>query len=150
MIEINFTVQDDNKEALCLVIKRAAECTLSKFAVKNGRVSIAILNNKNMQSLNLFYRNIDNPTDVLSFANREGEEIADFSKGEYLGDIAISLDRAYEQANSFGHSIEREIAFLAVHGVLHLLGYDHINVDEEKEMFGYQEEILIDIGLKRD
>ena len=79
------------------------------------------------------------------------EEFADFSDNDelVLGDIVISLERAKEQSEEYGHSFEREIGFLTVHSMLHLLGYDHMTPEEEKEMFGYQNEILGEMGLKR-
>ena len=87
---------------------------------------------------------------MLSFPLFEKEDLTDATDGDALGDIVISLERAREQANEYGHSFEREVAFLTVHSMLHLLGYDHeISEEDEKEMFFKQEEILKTIGLNR-
>lgn len=106
--------------------------------------------------MNATYRNKDAPTDVLSFPLEEGEEefssFAGLADGQplLLGDIIISMERAEEQAQSYGHSLERESAFLFIHGLLHLLGYDHENSQaEEKEMFALQEDILAFLNQMR-
>jgi len=122
-------------------------------------VSISFVDNKEIQTLNKEYRNIDAPTDVLSFPMLEyDEEVSDdeiLSDEEYidaempLGDIVISTEKAIEQAKEYGHSQEREIAFLLVHGMLHLLGYDHLNAEDEKIMFQKQDEILNVLNIKR-
>jgi probable rRNA maturation factor len=124
----------------------------------SGEVVITIVDDARIHELNREYRGVDRPTDVLSFAlNEAGEEEPDIFLDEseaddypnMLGDIVISLPRARAQADEYGHSLERELCFLAVHGFLHLLGYDHGSPDEEKEMFGRQEEVLQAIGLTR-
>lgn len=122
-------------------------------------VSISFVDNKEIQTLNKQYRNIDAPTDVLSFPMLEyGEEGSDdeaLSEEDYidaeipLGDIVISTEKAIEQSKEYGHSQEREIAFLLVHGMLHLLGYDHMNPEDEKIMFNKQDEILNALNIKR-
>ena len=136
-------------------------------------VDISIVDNETIHDLNKTYRNIDRPTDVLSFAMTEVtsefdvdfEEIAYFEEGdaasvettveenaylpEHLGDIIISYPKCVEQASEYGHSFERELAFLVVHGFLHLNGYDHQTEEESKEMFGLQEEVLNTYGLTR-
>ncbi|MFD2369707.1 rRNA maturation RNase YbeY [Brevibacillus sp. GCM10020057] len=124
----------------------------------NGEVVVTIVSNERIHELNRDYRNVDRPTDVLSFAmNEPGEgemeiymdesELAKFPN--MLGDIIISLPKAQEQAEDYGHSLDRELGFLAVHGFLHLLGYDHGTEEEEKEMFSRQEAVLEQIGLTR-
>nr|WP_206529468.1 rRNA maturation RNase YbeY [Brevibacillus sp. SYP-B805] len=124
----------------------------------SGEVVITIVDDARIHELNREYRGVDRPTDVLSFAlNEAGEEEPDIFLDEseaddypnMLGDIVISLPRARAQAEEYGHSLERELCFLTVHGFLHLLGYDHGSPDEEKEMFGRQEEVLQAIGLTR-
>ncbi len=124
----------------------------------SGEVVVTLVNNERIHELNREYRGVDRPTDVLSFAmNEEGEGEMDIFLDEdeidefpnMLGDIIISLPKAQEQAQEYGHSLERELGFLAVHGFLHLLGYDHGTEEEEKEMFSRQEEILQKIGLTR-
>ena len=113
-------------------------------------ISVTFTDNEGIRELNAVHRNIDRPTDVLSFPLFEKEELSEASDGDALGDIVISLEKAREQANEYGHSFEREVAFLTVHSMLHLLGYDHeISEEDEKEMFEKQEEILKTIGLNR-
>lgn len=117
-------------------------------------VSVTFVTNDTIQDINREYRGKDQPTDVISFALEElGEgEIAVTFEGmpRVLGDIIISTDRAKEQAEEYNHSFERELGFLAVHGFLHLLGYDHMELEEEKVMFTKQDEILQTFGLGRD
>ena len=96
--------------------------------------------------INKEYRNIDRPTDVISFALIDDKEL---KQTHEMGDIFICLDKAKEQAKEYGHSIIREVAFLSVHGYLHLSGYDHQTKEEEKVMFAKQEEILSKAGIKR-
>lgn len=124
----------------------------------DGEVVVTLVNNERIHQLNRDYRGVDRPTDVLSFAmNEAGEDEMDIyiDESEFddypnmLGDIIISLPKAQEQAEEYGHSLERELGFLAVHGFLHLLGYDHGTEEEEKEMFSRQEEVLAKIGLTR-
>lgn len=124
----------------------------------DGEVVVTLVNNERIHQLNRDYRGVDRPTDVLSFAmNEAGEDEMDIyiDESEFddypnmLGDIIISLPKAQEQAEEYGHSLERELGFLAVHGFLHLLGYDHGTEEEEKEMFSRQDEVLAKIGLTR-
>ena len=124
----------------------------------NSEISIMFVDNEEIRELNKLHRGIDRPTDVLSFPlfeyDEEGniieDECAFGENGELiLGDIVISLERAKEQAEEYGHSFDREVGFLTAHSLLHLLGYDHITPDEEKEMFSYQEEILKLCNLPR-
>ncbi|MBQ2754526.1 MAG: rRNA maturation RNase YbeY [Clostridia bacterium] len=109
-------------------------------------VSVLICDDEEIHELNRQYRDIDRPTDVLSFPMYDDEGNLD---PDELGDIVISLERAKLQAEEYGHSIERELAFLTAHSMLHLFGYDHIEEDEQKEMFAKQEEILKKLGLTR-
>ncbi|MCK9235534.1 MAG: rRNA maturation RNase YbeY [Acholeplasmataceae bacterium] len=106
------------------------------------QMEIIIVSNEDIQTLNYQYRNINEPTDVLSFVN-------DNEKTPSLGDVFISLEQAYQQAKNYGHSMAREIGFLAVHGYLHLLGYDHDTSENEKAMRERQEVILAKAKLKR-
>ena len=136
-------------------------------------LDLSIVSNEEIQTLNRDYRGLDKPTDVLSFAltevtsefdvdfahldlaEEETEDLddADFEEEEdlpqHLGDIIISYPRALEQAQDYGHSLDRELAFLAVHGFLHLNGYDHQTEEEAQEMFRIQEEVLTTYGLTR-
>lgn len=119
-------------------------------------VSITFVENTKIREINKEYRNNDSVTDVISFAVEDDEddvfrllEIDEENSTRDLGDIFISYDKAVEQAEEYGHSLKREIGFLLVHGFLHLNGYDHMTVSEEKIMFGLQEEILDEYGLRR-
>ena len=119
---------------------------------KDAEVSISFVSDEEIHRLNKEYRQIDQPTDVLSFALEEGEDDYSIEGNEIprmLGDIIVSVDKAKEQAETYNHSFNRELAFLTVHGFLHLLGYDHMSDEDEKKMFSRQEEILHEFGLKR-
>ncbi|GEL03874.1 rRNA maturation RNase YbeY [Rummeliibacillus sp. G93] len=119
-----------------------------------AELSVTFVTNEAIHEINRTYRQKDAPTDVISFALEEiGEgETPIIAEGmpRVLGDIIISTDRTIEQAEEYGHSFERELGFLAVHGFLHLLGYDHMNPEDERVMFGKQDEILNSFGLTRD
>ncbi len=116
-------------------------CDYLDKALDNQKTySIVAMNNEEIHQVNLEFRNVDRPTDVLSF-----EEHLD----DYLGDILISIEKTHEQANEYGHSFERELLFLVTHGFLHLNGYDHMNPEEEKEMFSLQRKLLSDYGVDR-
>ncbi len=127
-------------------IRHAAETAL-KIAGGHGDVSAAIVGDERIRELNNQYRAIDAATDVLSFANAEGEVLVEAPEAEapFLGDIAISLPTATRQADEIGQSLERELAFLTVHGVLHLLGYDHMTPEDEEKMLEKQREIMADM-----
>lgn len=115
-----------------------------------GEVSVVFVNDTTIHEMNRTYRGVDRPTDVLSFAMQEGDEpFPEVDELTMLGDIVVSIETAVDQAQRYGHSLERELAFLLVHGFLHLNGYDHQDESSEREMFALQEEILIDIGLPR-
>jgi probable rRNA maturation factor len=125
-----------------------------KLDVEDGsEVSVTFVTNERIKEINREYRDKDSVTDVISFALEElgkGEvEPVGLGIPRILGDIIISLAKAKEQADEYGHSFMREFGFLAVHGFLHLLGYDHMTEDDEREMFTLQKEILDDYGLKR-
>ena len=115
--------------------------------IKDSIMSIIIVDNKTIHEINKQYRNIDRETDVISFALEEGETIEEPVKT--LGDIYISIDKVYEQAKEYNHTVKRELFFLVTHGFLHLLGYDHMNKEDEEKMFSLQEEILDSYGVKR-
>lgn len=128
------------------------DVTFKKLNIKcDPIVSVSIVDNRYIHKINKKYRHIDRPTDVISFAFLDSENNYDkvlFSPGPVvLGDIYISLEKAKEQAEEYGHSLHRELSFLFVHGLLHLLGYDHMNEEDEKEMFQLQEEILSEKGV---
>ena len=133
-----------NAEAL---IRRVVEAALAREGA-GGDVCVLVTDAEEIQRLNAGYRNIDRVTDVLTFPAWEGDAILCPPDG-YLGDIAICFERAEEQAQEYGHSLERELAFLAVHGALHLLGYDHMEQEDEKAMLARQDEILNELGYLR-
>nr|WP_041304900.1 rRNA maturation RNase YbeY [Kyrpidia tusciae] len=137
----------DVERLLSAVLEEAA----SREGVEAAEVSVVLVDDERIHELNRDYRGVDRPTDVLSFAMREGEgEPVQTEEGrELLGDIVISVETAERQANQYGHSLRRELAFLAVHGFLHLLGYDHQSPEQERVMFGKQEEVLSALGLMR-
>lgn len=120
----------------------------------DGEVSVSVVDDEEIHELNRTWRNVDRPTDVLSFALTEGDEdevafLDETAPETMLGDIIISLPTAIRQAESYGHSVAREFGFLLVHGFLHLIGFDHDTADKEAEMFGLQETILDEVGLSR-
>lgn len=118
---------------------------------EEAELSVTFVDKDEIQEINKMYRDKDKVTDVISFALEEDEpEITGIEMPRVLGDIIICTDVAQEQADSYGHSFERELGFLALHGFLHLLGYDHINEQDEKQMFGRQDQILNAYGLTRD
>jgi len=128
-----------------------------KLSVENNaEVSITVVSNEKIREINREYRDKDKVTDVISFAIEDDEDdlLKEFDMEGItiprdLGDIFISYDKAVEQAEEYGHSVERELGFLMVHGFLHLNGYDHMTDEDEKRMFALQEEILKEYGLKR-
>ena len=117
-----------------------------------AEVSLMFTDDETIHEMNREYRGIDRPTDVLSFALEEGEEEEIYGGPEenLLGDIIISVETATRQAKEYGHSVEREMAFLALHGMLHLLGYDHMEEEERQEMRAQEEAILASLGITRE
>lgn len=116
--------------------------------VKNVVFNVIIVDSEKIQELNKMYRGIDRVTDVISFALEDNEDII-YDDFRLLGDIYICIDKIYSQAEEYGHSVLRELSFLTIHGFLHLLGYDHMNEEDEKVMFKRQEEILNGYGINR-
>ena len=140
------------------------EFASQKTGKENKEMAVTFVSNERSHELNLEYRDTDRPTDVISLEYKPELDIAvdeedllnhpelaemleDFDA--YIGELFISVDKAREQAEEYGHSFEREMGFLAVHGFLHINGYDHYTPEEEAEMFGLQEEILTAYGLTR-
>lgn len=135
-------------------IRKAAKAALAyEHFTKDTILSITFTDNEGIRALNNEYRHKDSATDVLSFpmyTMRDGD-VPEEDMAAELGDIVLSLERAGEQAKEYGHSFERETAFLTVHSVLHLLGYDHeTSPEEEADMFRRQREIMEILGLKRE
>lgn len=129
-------------------IKKLVEFALNYQNINNSIFNIIIVDEEQIREFNKNYRNKDAVTDVISFALEDDET---FIKTDFrvLGDIYICLKRAKEQAYEYGHSLLRELSFLTVHGLLHLLGYDHMEEYDEKIMFELQERILDEYGIKR-
>lgn len=122
--------------------------TLEHEKVENAFFSIIFVDNEQIHEINKKYRNIDRVTDVITFALEDDDDF-EIEGIRMLGDIYISIPRMKEQAISYGHSEKRELSFLTVHGILHLLGYDHMVKEDEEKMFGLQELILDAKNIKR-
>lgn len=155
MIAIDFMDETESlKRSELDFVRKILEHAAKEESLGDSEVSVTFVTNEMIRDINREYRGKDQPTDVISFAMEElGEgETAIIGSPEprMLGDIIISLDRTKEQAADYGHSFERELGFLAVHGFLHLLGYDHMTEEDEKKMFSRQEEILVSLGITRD
>jgi probable rRNA maturation factor len=142
------TETDKLENVITQVLEKAAEV----YGLDaHTEVSIVLADDEYIHELNLSYRGKDRPTDVLSFALNEGEEpeIIDGPAEVLLGDIIISVETASRQAEEYGHSLEREMAYLTVHGILHLLGYDHESPDDKAEMRTEEEHVLGLLGIVR-
>lgn len=160
MIDETGQVSEAIKKQTLDLLEFAAE----KTGKENKEMSVTFVTNELSHELNLKYRHTDRPTDVISLEYKPDSGLS-FSEEDlkdnpelvemldefdaYIGELFISVDKAREQAEEYGHSFEREMGFLAVHGFLHINGYDHYTPEEEKEMFTLQEEILTAYGLKR-
>lgn len=144
-------------EAWPAMLEKLLTLAAKREQISGGEVALTFVDDAQIRELNRTYRGIDRATDVLSFAMQEAAEeepviaFADHDDvpASLLGDIIISIDRALAQSEQYGHSVEREIGFLFVHGFLHLIGYDHDKEDAEREMFSKQEAILQEAGLVR-
>lgn len=135
MLKINFVNQYDDSKEYKKIITNILKIAAKHLKLKGKNViNIILVNDEEIKRLNGQYRQIDKVTDVLSFENDDYTD--------ELGDVFISIDKAKSQAEEYQHSFSRELAFLTVHGFLHCLGYDHLVSDDEKEMFGIQDEIL--------
>jgi len=140
----------DLEKVITSVVNAAAKL---RNVPANSEVSILLVDNSYIQELNLIYRDQDKDTDVLSFAMNElAEDEPDFdfsNELNVLGDIVISMEKAQSQSEEYGHSMARELGFLAAHGMLHLLGFDHDTEAEEKVMRELQEKVLKSVNLER-
>ena len=131
------------------------DCTRAALAEEeiedDAEVSVTLVDNARIRELNAEFREIDKETDVLSFplGDEDGFEVDPDTDAILLGDIVISLEKAQSQAEEYGHSFRREVAFLLTHSLFHLLGYDHMIPDEEQEMFAKQEAVLHKLGITR-
>lgn len=122
-------------------VRKVINIAIKHQQLDNLEFNIIIVDNEFIHNLNKTYRGIDRPTDVITFALEDNKDFVQIDH-RVLGDIYISIDKAIEQAKEYGHSLKREICFLSVHGFLHLLGYDHMKLEDEKVMFELQEVIL--------
>nr|WP_312203282.1 rRNA maturation RNase YbeY [Anaerospora hongkongensis] len=143
------TVLEPLEQTVRAVLRKAADVY---GLTENNEVSLVFCDDAYIQNLNRDYRGKDQPTDVLSFALNEGEEpeIVDGPVQVLLGDIIISLETAARQAEEYNHSLEREVAYLTVHGMLHLLGYDHMTEEDKAEMRLEEEHVLSLLGITRE
>lgn len=155
MVEISYNgVESESNEEE--IIKKVTQTVLELEKIKhNLEIYITLTNNEEIHKINKEYRDVDRPTDVLSFPMYEREEISKLREDkqneidEVLGDIIISIPKVKEQAEEYGHSYERELAYLTTHGMLHLLGYDHM-IDEEKViMREHEEKVLEKLNILR-
>ncbi|MCI5871403.1 rRNA maturation RNase YbeY [Streptococcus sp.] len=160
LIDETGQLSEEMKQQTLDILNFAAE----KTGKEDKEMAVTFVTNERSHILNLEYRDTDRPTDVISLEYKpevpitfDEEDLADNPDllemmsefDSYIGELFISIDKAREQAEEYGHSFEREMGFLAVHGFLHINGYDHYTPEEEKEMFGLQEEILTAYGLTR-
>lgn len=143
------TAPEQLEQTVRAVLRKAADVY---GLTENNEVSLVFCDDAYIQDLNKKYRGKDQSTDVLSFALNEGEEpeIVDGPSQVLLGDIIISLETAARQAEEYNHSLEREVAYLTVHGMLHLLGYDHMTEEDKAEMRIEEEHVLSLLGITRD
>ena len=129
------------------IINNLLNNVIQRENLENAIFNVIIVDNSYIHKINKEYRNVDRPTDVISFALEDSEDAkTDF---RVLGDIYISIDKAHEQAILYEHSFLRELSFLTIHGLLHLLGYDHMEKSDEVIMFKKQEEILNEAGITK-
>ena len=145
-----FEIINDTDREVCELEKlnNYIKYVVNELELEKCEFNIIIIDNERIREINREYRKIDKETDVISFALEDNMDIS-YDDFRLLGDIYISIDRCYLQAMEYGHSREREICFLATHGILHLLGYDHMNEDDELEMFTLQKELLNKYGIKK-
>lgn len=148
---INIVFSNETKEKIEHIneLKKLVKYATKYVKQDNIEFGVIFVDNNKIRELNKNYRNIDKETDVITFRLEDYEEVM-CGDMKILGDIYISTEKAKSQANEYDHSYLREISFLLIHGFLHLLGYDHIEESEEKEMFKLQEDILNEYGIKRE
>lgn len=148
MTENDYTIVDNDLYKDYEYLYEVLDYTLEHENVKNAIFSVVFVDDNEIHEINRNYRKVDRITDVISFAFEDNQDLM-YNDIRMLGDIYICIPQMKRQAEDFGHSEKRELSFLAVHGLLHLLGYDHMNVEDEKEMFSLQELILNDKNIKR-
>jgi len=148
MNKIGYYNTTDEKVPELKSVRKALKEAIKMEHLDNLEFNIILVDNEYIHNLNRDYRHIDRETDVITFALEDTKDIQDF-EARVLGDVYISLDKAHAQAKEYGHSFERELCFLAVHGFFHLLGYDHMKPEDEKVMFGKQDAVLEACGIVR-
>ncbi|MBQ3145496.1 MAG: rRNA maturation RNase YbeY [Clostridia bacterium] len=148
--EINFLDIEENEKYISILKKVLEKCFIEeKLNNKNLYINIVLTNPENIRKINKEHRNIDKETDVLSFPMFEKEELENINKlnQDILGDIVISIDKVQEQAKEYGHSFERELSYMAVHGFYHIMGYDHMEETDKKIMRQKEENILKKLNI---
>ena len=142
-------INDTNREVDELeILNDYVKYLVDKLELEKCEFNIIIVDNERIHEINREYRNVDRETDVISFAMEDNMDV-EYVDFRLLGDIYISIDKVKTQAEDYGHSTVREICFLVTHGVLHLLGYDHMEEDDEVIMFNKQDELLNGFNIKR-
>ncbi len=152
VVEINFLDIEENKEYENTISKVVEKCFKEEnLQNKNLYINVILTNPKNIKETNKKYRNIDKETDVLSFPMFEKEEIKNIEGNipDVLGDIVISIEKVKEQAKEYGHSFERELSYMVVHGFYHLMGYDHIKEEDKNIMRQKEENVLEKLKILR-
>lgn len=155
-VEVEFVDIEEKRELLDLINKVVDECfETEQMQNINMYLNIILTNPEYIKQANQKYRDIDQETDVLSFPMFEKEEIEEFKIKpqeieEVLGDIIISIPRVEEQAKEYGHSFERELAYMVVHGFYHIIGYDHMEEEDKKQMRQKEEIVLEKLNIKRN
>lgn len=149
MSKIEIFVQVDEEIKELETVEKVLYSAIEKEKLEDVFFNLIIVDNKYIHELNRTYRKIDRETDVITFALEDEDSLVLPSKERILGDIYISIDKAKAQAEEYGHTLLRELSFLAVHGFYHLLGYDHMTDEEAKVMFAKQEEVLSAYGITR-
>ncbi|MBP9624336.1 MAG: rRNA maturation RNase YbeY [Veillonella sp.] len=150
-VSISYSDGMTPSEANEAVIRKVCdEVAVTYGLTPEEELSVVLCDNAHIHKLNKEYRSIDRPTDVLSFALNEGDDEFGEEESHLLGDLIISLERTAEQAEEYGHPFERELAYLTVHGCLHILGYDHMTDEDKREMRTEEEFILGKLGYVRE
>lgn len=151
-VQIEYLQIEENEEYNKFIEKVIEECFKTE-KMENSKlyISVTLTNPENIRKLNNEYRNVDKETDVLSFPMFEKEELKNFKSKckEVLGDIVISIERVEKQAKEYGHGFQRELSYMIVHGFYHIIGYDHIEEEDKKEMRAKEENILKSLKIER-
>jgi probable rRNA maturation factor len=154
-LSINLDVRTDVPDSFPQPLEPFIEKVLGEIGTQmnvSGEISVSLVSDEEIHELNRTYREVDRPTDVLSFSLLEGEDDEFPEIGGVhtpIGDIVVSVPTTVQHAVEYGHSVEREFAFLLVHGFLHIMGYDHEEAEAEREMFAIQENVLQTLGIAR-